>query len=481
VIQSTHSDVGVCEKGAEVQEASVMVATVSISDDGMEAFLSISGEAAASAPTRDEIAQLLLDHGVVHGIREEAVLAVMSAVPGSPRTIVAEGTKPTQGRDGCVEFCFKRKSQPGAEHESKKVDFHSLGWIQNVMKTDVVALIHPAEPGLPGTTVLGQTVDPHPVKMHALKLGKGVGLDPENPLRVLALEDGHAVLDASGTLQVQSTLTVHGDVDYSTGDIDFVGSVLITGDVKSDFTVKARKSIEINGNVEDATIEAGGDVLIKNGFIGTGKGTLTAGGKASIHHILNQKVTGASEVVVIREAICAKIAAGNKISGATAVFVGCTLEAGNEIEVLNLGNGEEGQSRARVGRRGILLERVKLVDKQIATAQKQAGDVKDTLYKLVRLQLDKGALSAEQQQLNAKLRTLQTEVQKNIERLQKDKETIRLELNEDSMARIVVRDTLFPNVSLEMNGLRKLNHNALKEVILVEHGGKIEEKPLELD
>jgi uncharacterized protein len=464
-----------------VQEASEIVATVSVSTDCMEAHFSINGETDGSALTREGIVQLLNEHGVIHGIREDAVMAVLKSSPEVGSILIAAGTKAKDGRDGWVEYSFKPESPTASEKEVKKVDFHSLGWIHNVLRSGLVAVVHPMEQGVPGMTVLGKIVNAQPVKMPALKLGKGVGLDPEDPLRVLALEDGHAVVDPDGTIHVEPMITIRGDVDYSTGDIDFVGSVHIVGDVKSDFRVKANKSIEINGNVEDATIEAGGDILIRNGFIGTGKGVLVAGGKVSIHHILNQKVTGASEVMIGREAICAKISAGNKISGPTAVFVGCTLEAGNEIEVFNLGNGEEGQSRARVGRRGILLERVNLVEKDIAGAQKQATDVKDTLYKLVRLQLDKGSLSPEQQQMHVKLRALQTEVQKKIEGLQKDKESLKLELNEDSMARIIVRDTLFPNVSLEMNGLRKLNHNALKEVILVEHGGKIEEKPLETD
>jgi hypothetical protein len=71
------------------------------------------------------------------------------------------------------------------------------------------------------------------------------------------------------------------------------------------------------------------------------------------------------------------------------------------------------------------------------------------------------------------------ELQRKTEQLQKDKESIKLELEKDSSARIVVRDTLFPNVSVELNGLRKLNQNALKEVILIECGGKIEERSLE--
>lgn len=462
-----------------MQEVTVLTAKVHISEDGMKAFLHLCGEPGTLNLTGRDVAQILQDHHVTYGIREEANRAELQIGSTPEGFLIAEGTPPTQGRDGWIEYRFKPEVRTEAEKDSAKVDFHNLGWIHNVLKSEMIAEIHPAEHGAPGMTVTGKQVEPKPVKQPALKTGKGVAFDAEHPNRVIAVEDGNAVVDVDGTVHVETTITIHGNVDYSTGDIDFVGSVLVTGDVKSDFAVKAKKTVEINGNVEDATIEAGGDVVIKNGFIGTGKGVLVSGGKATIHHILNQKVTAATEVVVVREAVCAKISAATRIVAPTAVFVGCTLEAGNEIEVCNLGNGEEGQSRARVGRRGIILERINQVEKEIATSQKQASDVKDTLYRLVRLQLDKGSLSPDQQAMNTKLRAAQVELQKRLEQLLKNKEQLRLELDKDSMARIIVRDTLFPNVSLEMNGLRKLNHNALKEVVLTERGGKIEEKPLE--
>lgn len=467
------------KEGSELSEASIQIAKVLISDDGLEAHLVFNGGMDTALPSKEEIALLLGESGIVFGIREAAMESLVHGNSRAERILIAEGIKPVPGKDGWVDYRFKQPNLSEAEKEAKKVDYHSLGWIHNVLKSEMVAELHPAEPGFPGTTVTGKAVQPKPAKAPAVLLGKHVALDPNDQNFVVAIENGNSTVDLDGTLHVETTITIHGNVDYATGDIDFVGSVIITGDVKTDFSVKARESIEIMGNVEDARIEAGGDVVIKNGFMGTGKGVLVAGGKATIHHVLNQTVTSGSEISITQEAICGKLTAVDKIVAPTATFIGCVLGAGREIVVCNLGNGEERQSWARVGRRAMLLERVNQVDKEMAAVQKQVIDAKDTIYKIVRIQLDKGTLSPEQQQLHSKLRSLQPDLQRKAEQLQKDKQGLTRELEKDSMARIVVRDTLFPNVSLELNGLRKVNHNALKEVVLVECGGKIEERPLE--
>ncbi|MCD8491911.1 MAG: FapA family protein [Geovibrio sp.] len=57
-------------------------------------------------------------------------------------------------------------------------------------------------------------------------------------------------------------------MDYSTGNIVFNGVVHIRGDVLSGFSVKAEKDIMVEGIVQDATMVAGGSIVIKTGIKG---------------------------------------------------------------------------------------------------------------------------------------------------------------------------------------------------------------------
>lgn len=63
-------------------------------------------------------------------------------------------------------------------------------------------------------------------------------------------------------------MEIKGNVDYSTGNINFVGDVDIQGDICSGFRVKALGNITVNGVVEACKVEAGGDITLQKGVKG---------------------------------------------------------------------------------------------------------------------------------------------------------------------------------------------------------------------
>ena len=66
-------------------------------------------------------------------------------------------------------------------------------------------------------------------------------------------------------------LDIQGDVDFSTGDINFIGDINIEGDVLSGFTIRAMGNIHVGGVVEaGSSVEAGGDLVVVKGILGDG-------------------------------------------------------------------------------------------------------------------------------------------------------------------------------------------------------------------
>lgn len=104
------------------------------------------------------------------------------------------------------------------------------------------------------------------------------------------------------------------NVDLSTGNIDFEGSVQVNGNVSSNFVIRAGSNVIISGVVEGAYIEAGGNIIIARGMNGMAKGTLKAGGNivakflenatasaggyVSTESILHSNVIAATEIQV---------------------------------------------------------------------------------------------------------------------------------------------------------------------------------------
>ncbi|WP_407919194.1 FapA family protein [Deferribacter desulfuricans] len=67
-------------------------------------------------------------------------------------------------------------------------------------------------------------------------------------------------------LDISDIFVVNKNVDYSTGNIDFPGSVIIKGEVKAEFTVKAGKDViakSVSGNVI-----TDGKLIVKEGITG---------------------------------------------------------------------------------------------------------------------------------------------------------------------------------------------------------------------
>ena len=65
-------------------------------------------------------------------------------------------------------------------------------------------------------------------------------------------------------------------MDFSTGDINFLGDVCIHGDICSGFTVRAIGNITVGGVVEACTVEAGGDLVVSGGVQGDNQAVIRA-------------------------------------------------------------------------------------------------------------------------------------------------------------------------------------------------------------
>lgn len=74
----------------------------------------------------------------------------------------------------------------------------------------------------------------------------------EDKTKLLADIDGEVVYEGN-KFNVKNLLTINHDVDNSIGNIDFTGDILIKGDVREGYSVKAEGDVTIFGTVEGAT------------------------------------------------------------------------------------------------------------------------------------------------------------------------------------------------------------------------------------
>lgn len=96
--------------------------------------------------------------------------------------------------------------------------------------------------------------------------GKGTGVKKSVPDHLFAAVDGYACY-RGGKIVVRETLTVHGDVDYHTGNIDFIGDVCLEGTVRSGFEVIGR-NVSVQGQIEAAHVKARQELKCQGGVKG---------------------------------------------------------------------------------------------------------------------------------------------------------------------------------------------------------------------
>ncbi len=250
--------------------------------------------------------------------------------------VVAEGKQPRHGVDDRIEYFFNTDihAQP-EQREDGTVDYYHLNMINHCKKGDVLAKIVRGDDGEDGTNILGQKIAPRTVKKLALKHGKNI-LRSEDGLSISSEVDGHVML-VEGNVFVSDVYIVE-NVDASTGNIEYTGSVQINGNVTNGFVVRASGNIVINGVVEGAQIISDENIVIARGMNGMSRGQLKAGGNVIAKFIENATVE-AGGYVNTESILHSKVSAGTEIvvTGKRGFITGGRVQARNKIEVKTLG------------------------------------------------------------------------------------------------------------------------------------------------
>lgn len=443
-----------------------------IGDGGARAYLESREPVPPGALTLAALKEIIKEAGVVYGLQEDVLARIINeGYDGEPLNI-ALGDAGTPGKDGRVEYKFEVDA--ATPHAGSGEDATYVPRvITSIAAGQPLAVQIPPEPGKPGLSVTGVPVAVKQGKMARLIPGPQTKLSDDKET-LIAATDGCPIRRPDGSVEVQPVVTLPGNLDYTVGSVDFIGSLVVRGDIVGDAVVKVKGSIEVKGNVEDVSIEAGGDVTIHQGFSGHGKGKIHAGGNVTVLYVMNQTVVAEKDIMIGRECINATIDAGGKIHAPRALIAGGKLDAVQEVEVGSIGTMDISSAKIRVGRHGKLLEHLAQVDKDIKQVERQIIEVKDAVYKLVKFKLDTGNLAPDKEQLLSKLQEAQKLLPKRAEGLKTEKSGLEAELQKKSDVRIVVRGAVHKDTMVEVNGVRKFIDSALEGVIFVERAGALE-------
>lgn len=373
--------------------------------------------------TAAQIKQALVQKGVTFGVDEQ----LLARLPSHPQKyfhlfFIAHGIPAIQGKDGMISDRFPRTVERTIQvDEFNRVDYTSLNFVHNVAEGDVICDISDPIPGKPGMSVLGQTIPARDGVPATPPKGRNTELS-EDGRHLIATRAGH--VEFSGrTFQVKPVLDIAQNVDYSTGNINFLGDVYIHGDVCSGFTVRAIGNIHVEGVVEACTIEAGGDLTVVGGIQGQGNAHISAHKNIYTKFIEHARVYARESVqadcVIISDVYsdgCLSVRTGR------GTIIGGDIRVSKEVQALTIGSKSEAMTAITLGglpcedfERGQILSELREIEYTMEKLEPQP-DSPAKSSKLAKLRLDMYVAKMKLEKFDKDFAALMPETPENDER-----------------------------------------------------------------
>ncbi len=331
--------------------------TVSIAEGDMKATITLSTPGVGGvSPTVEEMKTVLQSAGVFDGISENALSDLEMNPVYRVATTVAEGIAPQDGLNSRVQFLFESGlSETSVKVNAKgSIDFKTLNSIQNVIKGEPVASILPPTDGIPGRTVRGSFIAAKNGEHRDIEVGTNVVISDDRT-QVVADADGQ-VVRVGEVVHVETIFTVTGDVKTH---INFLGSIMITGNVEDGYEITAQRDIHVAGSVGRSRLTAGGNIFVGKGINGDNYGEDGGGGNSFVKagdslwasFIQNCKVEAQNMVVVSDGILNSNVVALRKVlcKGKRAAIVGGMVRACEEINAVVMGSNSGTITHLEVG------------------------------------------------------------------------------------------------------------------------------------
>lgn len=242
-------------------------AVISVQPDFSSAYLTIyPPRDGGKEITYEKIIEALGLKAVRCNIKHDLIKSMLEDGMYGKEVQVAAAIKPVDGKDGFVKYNYpKEMDLAPVEDEKGYVDYKNLGLIRNIHKGEIIAEITQPVEGKDGADVRGVPLRYTPGRKPDYKIGTNTLLS-EDGTKITAACDGH-IRWTGNAFAVETTVTINGDIDASVGNIDFIGDVIVKGEVCEGFSVTSAKNITIMGNVTNAKLKAGECITVKKGAI----------------------------------------------------------------------------------------------------------------------------------------------------------------------------------------------------------------------
>lgn len=433
-----------------IQGADALV-SVDVTKDHMKCFIVVSGPGMSGADiSADAINRSLITQGIVEQCIDEKKIEefVDNPVYDNP-FLVAEAIVPVDGKDAYLSYNFETdpKKLKAKVSESGNINYKE-NRIQNVIAGQPLATKIPAERGKGGKTVYGRYLEAKNGKDVQILLGKNVKFDKDG-VTVVAEIDGEVML-FNGKITVEPVKFLDA-VNVKTGDIKFVGTVIIKGAVEEGYRVEAT-NIEVNGIVDKSYLEATGNIILSQGVFGKGEGYIKAG-KSLWAKFINDTTVEVEENVIVSDSIVNSNVTAMKniiVRGKKAQIIGGHLLATEEICAKKIGSPGGGtETTLEVGIDPRAKNRLLALQKKQTDLTKEYDNLELDIQTLEQQKKLRKKLPLEKEEKLTSLKNRNNEITTELENISNEIESIQLHLRElKAVGKVKVENIIYAGVKV---------------------------------
>jgi uncharacterized protein (DUF342 family) len=401
---------------------------------------------------KDIIAELNR-HNIVNGISQDEILKFVEERQYNKEYIFAEGTPPRIGHDARIQYFFNTNPTLRPKHyDDGSVDYRDLNTICHVEKGDLLARLIPEDVGAPGKDIYGRDIPTRSVKGCELQYGQNITTN-EDRTELYSAVTGHVSL-VNNQVFVSDVFEVVADVDNSVGNIVYSGNVHVKGSVRSGFSIEAKGDVIVDGVVEDALINAGGQIIVKRGIHGMNRGVLQAKGNIIIPFIENAKVFSGGYVET-GSIIYSEVNAANDIMvvDRKGFIAGGVIRAGGKVESMIIGSEMGAATRIEVGIAPEKKERYNQLNR-LVVADTQKIDRLTPIVDRYNRHISSGQeLDAKHSEYLHKILDDLAEAKEELQKYRVEFNGLHQELLNSKHAKIIIRRDIFPGVTITISDL----------------------------
>lgn len=424
---------------------------VTVASNKMEASIIMTGPKGGRQVEVEDVMAALAREGVRSGIKKDVIENIVMQQWYNEKVVVAEGEPAEDGQNGKISYLFETEGggpRPTINEEGD-VNFYELNIIQNVRIGDPLAEKLPPTPGKNGANIFGEPIPAKPGKDTPFPIGKGVTFSKENPNLIVAQIAGQPRLQQN-KIHIYPVFEVKGDVDFSTGNINFVGDVIVRGGVLEGFVVKADANITVMGPVSGCILEAGGNVTLNKGMHGQDKGIITAGEDVEAKFLEHTTVKAGGNVSASDGIIQCSVTAKKNIicEGKKGMIIGGRVSAGEEVRAKVIGNYLATPTEVEAGGSPKVRDELRQIEAQKKALKLNLDRTEKGVKSLKIVQERAGALPPDKKDLLLQLTRAQFHLMGQLKKLEQREEELEEILSSSYKGKVTVSDNIYPGVKL---------------------------------